>query len=155
MLLALQAISLLAQDKEGDLFIGTSMLFESDTPRTFLILGIDQDQYQDRFLEVVGKPASSTTGVMSWHNVAIAGLPVHIHVRLTDGIMTHDKVNKTACFVPFTDQEDKKKKLAQIQPNQERHMEISILDNKDRNIIRSPQTEDISKAFLYNAYARK
>lgn len=155
LLLAFQAVSLFAQKEEGKLFIGTSKLYESDTPRTFLIFGVDRDSYQKDFLKVAGKPSSNTTGIMQWNNVAVAGLSDHTQVKLTDGIMTTDKINKNACFIAFTNPEDKRKKLAMLQPNQERYMEISFLNTQGDNIVHTPAAEEISRDFLYKVYQRK
>lgn len=155
LLLAFQGAFLFAQKDKEKLFIGTSKLYESDTPRTFLIFGVNHDSYQKDFLKVAGKPSSNTTGIMQWNDVAVAGLSDHTQVKLTDGIMTKDKINETACFIAFTSPRDKKKKLATLQSNQERYMEISFLNTQGDNIVHTPATEEISRDFLYKVYQRK
>lgn len=136
------------------LYIGTNQLFyETDTMRTFSVFGIDNDVCKNQISDHLGKPASNTAGTITWKNVTINDLGKGLTVTIKDGIHTSDRKNKSACWVLFTSEEDKQKKMAALdEDTQVRKMQIEITDAQGNNIVNSNKEEEISKTFLASIF---
>ncbi len=139
-----------AQKTEED-FIGTHKItFTEDktTATSFVIFSEDKDAYVKNLTVFFGRPVQNSSGTLVWENIAVEGLGKVSRIKVFDGLMTHDTQNKSACFVPFTNTEDKQKKLAALQDNQERELRIEFTDAAGKSIVKTGEQEALSKQFL-------
>lgn len=153
LLFVLLASCFFVHAQKGKIRIGHHHQYhEKDTSRNFVVLGEDRDAYIQSLIKAWGAPSKHTVGNMVWENVAIEGLGTVPMVKLTDGIMTRNIKERSACFVPFKNSEDKQQKLATIKENELRNLNIEFCDSEGNAIIRSAENERISQAVL-NSFA--
>lgn len=144
-------LNVFAFAQEEAFFIGINKVTFTESKATltsFMIFNTDKDAYASSLTALLGQPAQNSAGVLLWENVPVDGLGKVPKVKLLDGLMTHDTQSKTSCFIPFKDAEDKQKKLAGLQDNQERQMQIEFIDNKGNCMIHTSAQEEASKKFL-------
>jgi hypothetical protein len=143
-----------AQKEEDTIDIYISKVTFTETKATltsFMVFLADKDAYVTNLIQLIGNPVENSSGRLLWKNISVDGLGQVPQVKLFDGLFTHDSLNKSACFVPFTDAEDKQRKLASLQSNQIRQMRIQFVDNNGDCIIHTDEQAALSKKFLSGA----
>jgi hypothetical protein len=121
------------------------------TLTTFMVFNADKDGYVTSLTQLIGNPVQNSSGTLLWENIPVDGLGQVPRVKLFDGLFTHDSLTRSACFVPFTDAEDKQRKLADIQSNQVRQMRIQFVDKNGDCIIHNDEQAALSRKFLAGA----
>lgn len=154
-LLLLLSTFAFAQKEEHleDIYVSKVTFTETKaTLTTFMVFNADKDGYVTNLTQLIGKPVKNDSGVLLWENVMVDGLGKVPQVKLFDGLFSRDTLNKSACFVPFTDAEDKQRKLAALQSNyQIRQMRIQFVDKKGNCIIHTDEQAQLSRKFLAGA----
>jgi hypothetical protein len=153
-LLLLLSTFAFAQKEEYLVDIGISKVTFTETKATlttFMIFNTDKDGYEANLIQLIGNPVQNSSGMLLWKNIRVDGLGQVPQVKLFDGLLTHDTMNRSSCFVPFTDAEDKQRKLASLQSNQIRQMRIVFVDNNGDCIIHNDEQAAVSKRFLSGA----
>lgn len=142
-----------AQNREYLISNAIPYFANQDTTWSFSILGPEKQQFLDNFTDFAGVPAANSTGIIQWNNMTIEGIGSGLCLKIKDGILTHNTETRSACFVPFKNEKDKQEKLAGLQENQERMMELEMKNSKGLNFEKDDK-EKASMDFLTRIYKK-
>lgn len=136
-----------AQNKE--VMIGTNQQYhENDTTRTFAIFNENADDCRYKLLQHLGTPKEQSAGEIVWESRAIDGIGNNLTITFKDGILTQNLKDHSACWRPFVDEDDKKKKMNTLTNVQNRTTEIIVSDKDGNNPINNDEKEKAVKQYL-------
>ncbi len=141
-LVTLMSVNLFAQKKVE----AKSVFCKKDTTMVFSITDKDLNVEFEKLNKYFSEPKSCKPGEIIWSDLEVPNVGKGLKIKVVDGILTTKDGN--AKFRKFTSIKNKNCKLKCIKENQQRQLNITILDENDRNIINSTALKTASIKYL-------
>lgn len=121
---------------------------------TVFYFSLHTDDVDEALLKINGMGRvlqSDFLGSYEIHGVEIPEIGTFLVLKISDGIMTDDLENKSACWAPFANESEKNNSIASLtsgSPNAYRYTKLEVVDAQGNFVLTSSQQYAIAKQFL-------